>query len=977
MITSPEMWSLVPFWPLLCAAAELMRQQCRPLNDAVAPDTVSETIVSGYLASMSSTLKTIAARSVAHSLDANAAGSPSSAGDHVDADERACASLTLQYGHRVAAVGFMERYPALVRQVTHLLANCVSTLGLMIERLLADRRLLAQLGISDSAELIGVKALGDLHQHGAVLALEFDDDAAVVYKPRGMALEVQLAKLLDWLEESDFGVAPRVPPSLDRGSYGWQAFVRWQESDSDHSVASFYRRMGGLVAVAYVLRATDLHFENIICDGQAPVIVDPECAFSASDWATVSDRNEPEDPYKGTVLHSGILPNSIDRDAKNGRVDYSILGCFGDRQPPKMRRTLGFDDTGAAYFSFSEVPASLPEHLPGRHGASVPTAGYESHLLDGFTSVYKRFLTTQELLNDDSGPLAGFASCRVRHLFRGTSFYGKILWELGHPDAAQCGMKQDEVINTLWPLDSDDRPAAVGVFQAERHALLTGCIPSFEGAASGVDLVAGRQRIDGVFTRSGFELVKQRIADLSTEDLALQREIIRVTLGIPFIPPNARATTSYAPVEVDAPVDRSDVLDMARSIRDALDCSAIRRHSPGVWWLTTNGHDGKWYSVVPNTSAKFYDGLAGIALFAGYFDLVAGERSRFADELERAMVAEVERALDRFSVPTLARQRRLGAFDGLWGSVYVAACLGASKGDHRLLAWARDMAAQLDQGTEHMPGWDVIDGASGVAALTSALALRVGGDTFERAARNALETTADRLEPVLRHEQIPAGMAHGLSGPALAFQRGAVLFPHTDSRAAVAVVLEAERSQCYWDERGWKDVLLDDADNPDTQRGKNESWCRGAVGIGLSRAAIAELIRGQGDGNVSKSELRLLADEIELATRVTRPRGFGRNHCLCHGAMGAVELFRAVGTNPGSADMSTRLFTGAVTAGRTTGWLTGFPGDLPSPGLMAGMAGIGYGLLRYLEPDSVPNLLILDAPVRTGMPPMSDKGRAT
>jgi lantibiotic modifying enzyme len=43
----------------------------------------------------------------------------------------------------------------------------------------------------------------------------------------------------------------------------------------------------------------------------------------------------------------------------------------------------------------------------------------------------------------------------------------------------------------------------------------------------------------------------------------------------------------------------------------------------------------------------------------------------------------------------------------------------------------------------------------------------------------------------------------------------------------------------------------------------------------------------------------------------------------------------------------------------TSGWLCGTPQAVDTPGLMTGIAGIGYGLLRAAQPDRVPCVLVL------------------
>ena len=43
----------------------------------------------------------------------------------------------------------------------------------------------------------------------------------------------------------------------------------------------------------------------------------------------------------------------------------------------------------------------------------------------------------------------------------------------------------------------------------------------------------------------------------------------------------------------------------------------------------------------------------------------------------------------------------------------------------------------------------------------------------------------------------------------------------------------------------------------------------------------------------------------------------------------------------------------------------GTPSNIESPGLMIGLVGIGYGLLRLAEPEHVPSVLMLEPPLKS------------
>ena len=132
------------------------------------------------------------------------------------------------------------------------------------------------------------------------------------------------------------------------------------------------------------------------------------------------------------------------------------------------------------------------------------------------------------------------------------------------------------------------------------------------------------------------------------------------------------------------------------------------------------------------------------------------------------------------------------------------------------------------------------------------------------------------------------------------------------------------------------------------------AWCNGATGIGLSRLRI---LRHYHDP--------ALLRDAGAAVRATLRKGFGNNHCLCHGDLGSLELLLEASRGLGDpawgrelSEQTSRVFASI----EENGWICGLPLAVESPGLMEGIAGIGYGLLRLAAPDRVPSVMLLDPP---------------
>jgi lantibiotic modifying enzyme len=114
--------------------------------------------------------------------------------------------------------------------------------------------------------------------------------------------------------------------------------------------------------------------------------------------------------------------------------------------------------------------------------------------------------------------------------------------------------------------------------------------------------------------------------------------------------------------------------------------------------------------------------------------------------------------------------------------------------------------------------------------------------------------------------------------------------------------------------------------------------------------------------HIDDAEIRA---EIDIALEKTLISGFGGNHSLCHGDLGNLEVIahasRILGT-PRWAVQTQRAAGDIVQTIEREGWSCGIPLAVESPGLMTGLAGIGFGLLRLAEPSAVPSVLMLAPP---------------
>ena len=135
--------------------------------------------------------------------------------------------------------------------------------------------------------------------------------------------------------------------------------------------------------------------------------------------------------------------------------------------------------------------------------------------------------------------------------------------------------------------------------------------------------------------------------------------------------------------------------------------------------------------------------------------------------------------------------------------------------------------------------------------------------------------------------------------------------------------------------------------------GLGNGWCLGTAGLLVARCSVAD-----------ETDLaRLRADLLALDRQPLQ-----RDLSLYHGELGRTEAMSVVSATAGTGAASPSLRRRAgllLDALRRYSDYCGTPGGVPTPGLLGGLSGIGYGLLRLGFPDRVPPVLLLSARLGT------------
>lgn len=811
-------------------------------------------------------------------------------------------------------------YPVLARMLALTAldaADAVAELGL---RLHADRADLVGVLLEgrDPGPLTRVElGRGDAHRGGrSVAVLTFADGSRAVYKPRPLGQHALLDDLAHWLTGRVDGLELRTPRTVRRQEHGWLEFIEHRWCGSVTEADAFYRRQGALLALLYAVDGADMHYENLIADGGQPVLVDAETLLHTGlPQAATAGADPAADALQASVHRTCLLPHLL--IGENGALDISALGRAEEGTYPS--EGLCWEDSGLDTMRVVRgavvSPAAQNQPLPGGH--RLQGADHRAALLDGFRTTYAAIRAHGAELTAPGALLERHAESPARLIVRSTRLYSTLLEESTHPALLGDALARDAAFAVLWTESAHD-PARGRLVEHETEDLWRGDVPLFVHLPSGTGVrSAGGTWLPDLLPVSSLSAVRAKIARMDEVDCRNQEWIVAAALAAreadsPLVRP--RSELVPAPLPAVAP-EPSRLLAAACGIADEIAARAVRSGGRANWLGLESLPGGHW-SVLP-MGAGLAQGYTGVALFLAQAGVLAGAERYTA--LAHEAVLPLPALLKMLAAdPELCAAVGPGAYDGLGGILYglvrLSTLLDADLADSlpdALTALEHAVMGRMDLG--------FADGAAG--ALAAAVATHEA--TGARRALELAEAVADALAPAAARGNGAAGFAEGAAGI------GWALWRHADHRA---------------DGKGHPEIaagLLRSADTAPEAAAPNPSWTTGLPGI----AAATAHLPGRDD----------------LATRLAA-LGDGPELSAGHGAFGALE---ALSVLAGQGDTTASAALGRA-GGRVLATVEGqqhrcaTPGQVPSPGMLTGLAGIGYGLLRLCSPAHVPSALLLE-----------------
>jgi type 2 lantibiotic biosynthesis protein LanM len=866
-------------------------------------------------------------------------------------------------------IDLFENYPVLARLFDNIIDLWVESTAEFIQRLDLDFSSLA-VTFADGVELGKLQdletALSDRHHGGrSVFALTFDAGIKVIYKPKDLSLDVTFNRLLAWCNQQHISLPFKLLKMLDRQSYGWQEFIEPQPCIDRSAVQNFYHRAGMMLSLLLILGAKDCGHENVIASGEDPVLIDADSLLCPE----LIGAQEVDKWFDDSVLRVGFLPRWSGSIYAANALDSSVLGNIFPKQTNSGREWKSINTDGMHLVPKTTiVPAG--KNIVVLAGKTISPQGYVEEIVKGFEEIAQLSIDRQAMLLSAVSPLSAFAECRSRFHLRSAMSYSVAFNGGLNPqylqDETEYRVLLDRVLHHQLPnsIAARAEDTQQQIFEAEARSLQRQDIPYCTVGCNGTDLEIVRgawatpnrsATIPQFFKAPSYVCSIEKVRNFNADRLALQVRLIRSSFTAKYAHLGRNDVDLQGELPLMAVLSSEELQQEALAIGRDLVANAVWDGGGCNWLELSYMFKANRYQL-DLLNDSLYTGRAGVSLFLAALGKISGDR-----QFQKVAVA----GLDPFRQSVKAREIRpeilKSGLIGLGGTIYSMVKVSQFLQVTDLLEDAVQVAKLLtpeviasDQKLDVI--WGVTGAILGLLSLYQATGDRsvldiavAGGDRLLTSRTNDIPrawlTTSESTKPL-------TGFSHGAAGISLALFRLYSATANEEYLAAANEGIAYERSVFDKTVQNWPDFRMAE------QRGQVnylDTWCHGSTGIGLARLASWKVL--------PSDEIR---HEIDIALGTTQKNGVfdrGIDH-LCCGNIGKIELLVLASQLLKDRQLlktARESISKMVIAKQEHGDYRLFahlPNSAFIPSFYRGKSGIGYQLLRAIDPDFIPSIAI-------------------
>ncbi|MCB2356541.1 type 2 lanthipeptide synthetase LanM family protein [Clostridium estertheticum] len=799
-------------------------------------------------------------------------------------------------------------------------------------------------------------SLGDSHCNGKSVAKIILENNKIIYKPRSLNSDINFQKILNLMNSKKFLVdcTFKLINMYSTDNCGWMEFVEYTKCNTLDESKRYYKRAGSLLVILYALNAVDFHFENMIACGEYPMLIDLESLFHTGlrnlETEKESGYTKAIEHIQSSVLSVGLLPSilAIGKAGEKHSINVGGLSEGVEQLSPLKSIVVGNDYSDKIKVQFKNRIMDPKENNPTYNGKQIDPAKYLDDILSGFETTYKWILENVEEFKQFTIKL--FVQTRNRVIIRPTFIYSQLLNIATHPDFMREKVHRDLLLSRV-AIESKNND----LIEFELEIMKKHDIPFFVADFMSNTIFD----FNGNCIKNKLEIVPlngfyNKLDNLSLEDLKNQKEMIFNSYFDKDVEyERTNVELDYYPEIINI----NKWVDTAKKIGDYLIDSSIvgsnLRGNLDRFWIGScveRMDSGDWTHGV--LDLDLYDGNSGIALFLLYLGINTNN-----DKYVNAAFEAIEPIITIIENKSFNYNKFTGVYKGVSGYYYVLnkfACLCKRSDLSDLLNNSINTFEEL---IDEDIVLDLIGGSVGVIATMVSIynsttneklkqnSLKVAYRAFEHIEKNILNN--ENVSTMLYEDKVKySGYAHGIAGILVNLYKLYLIVKDERIIKLFKLLLEYEREDFKIEkENEWRIST----DNNDTAKG----WCHGSPGILLEKVILKKL--GYYDSKIDA--------ELEGALYSTINLGIGNNVSYCHGDLGNISIllyYSKIYNDKNLEQKCLSTFQNIYSNHLENGWHDEKKSFSKFKGLMLGISGVGFSLLKNSYSSTIDDFLWID-----------------
>lgn len=798
---------------------------------------------------------------------------------------------------------------------------------------------------------------GDSHCGKKQVIVFHFEKGTVIYKPRNLELDIQFEKLINYINKK-LNVTLICGKIYNKGIYGWQEFIEYKDCTNQLEVKEFYYKIGIFACIFYILSASDMHMENIICHGKDPVFIDLESIFQS--FKGFGSDNQDIYVSLSNIIRNSVLLTCLFPAGMNMSSQRDISGITGHGGQVVSKGKYSFENKYTSEMKIIREDFIMKDkkNIPQINGKRVEPRVNIVDIIKGFSDTFDVFLNNKNDFIKQNGIIDSFNNLPIRTIIRHTANYSTLLKASTEKKYLIDAANRNLLFDRLWII-TENQKGFSDIVCSEIEDLLLGDIPYFFTYINSDHIFNSKgEMIKNYKIIPMQQQIKKVISILNTSEKKLQIDFIQKAMAIPIkrweLKSNKQDFTKISNAYNHLMIPEKTLEFCRNIIARILDIAYIDIEKKEIAWIDLKIEPNEQWSFTPADNS-LYSGIMGIAL-------------PLAEYYKRTLDPDIKKYISMILHTSFLYEekyniiKKLSAYNGTPGTAYCYYYIASVFDNQSLKNFAVELLLSCENLINKDKDYDIVSGSAGALII----AVRLYKKTLRKDMLNfAIKCGEHLLEHVISKSvtygwytissdnTILAGFSHGNSGIAWAMMELFGVTQNQKYKQCAERAINYENTLYNAEDNNWVD-LRNRENRIKKEFPEPVNWCHGAPGIGLSRIACKKI-----------SPDSIIDIDIKNAIAKTIKEGFGGSDCLCHGSFGNLEiLLEASKLYPESSYYNQAMNIAYEIRSELDGRdvICGIPQKNIVPGFMIGLSGIAFGTLRLIAPNDTPNVLLFELP---------------